>query len=321
VDIGSNDGALLRGFKSLGMRVVGVEPALAIAQQSAQSGIPTHCGFFDETAVAAIRAQHGSANLITANNVFANIDDLSGVTSNINALLAPGGVFVIEFAYLGDLVRNRVFDYVYHEHLSYFSVETLRTFFGRAGMTIVTAEPVDTKGGSLRIYVQRTSEVSRPVDGVERLVDEERRAGLRQPDTYRALQNTVDANRNKCRQILASYKAEGKRIAGYGASVTCTTLIYHFGLQDFLEFLVDDNGRKHGTLCPGTKLMVKPSADLYPSKTDVVVVLAWRFADMIIERNKRHVSEGGVFVMPMPEVSIVGASVAAAAKDPLRTPE
>jgi SAM-dependent methyltransferase len=306
VDIGSNDGALLSGFKRIGMRVAGVEPATKIAEQANAGGIPTVNRFFDGEAVARILRDHGPAQLVTANNVFANIDDAASVVEGVGKLLAPGGTFAVEFMYLGDLVKNRVFDYVYHEHLSYFSIDALRRFFARHGMTLAGADHVETKGGSVRVYVQRKEE-ARPLDtAMAKLLEAEAAQGLADPATYRALQSVADANGAKCRELLAKYRAEKRRIVGYGASITCTTLIYYFALEPYLDFLVDDNATKHGTLCPGTKLVVRPSSVLRDAPPDVIVVLAWRFAGMILERSPRPAT-GGAFLLPMPEVKVIAS--------------
>ncbi len=305
VDIGSNDGALLRGLKKVGMRVAGVEPAPEIAAAATNEGLPTLNRYFDAKAVETIRNDYGPANLVTANNVFANIDDVSSVVDNVKALLAPGGVFVVEFAYLGDLIKNRIFDYIYHEHLSYFSIDTLRRMFASKDMKIVGVEHIETKGGSVRIYVQRAADTPALTDNLDSWIAAEDRQRLRDPETYRTLLQAVDKTAAACRSLLDRYKSEGRRIIGYGASVTCTTLIYHFGLARYLDFLVDDNPAKLGTVCPGLGIDVRPSSAIDGDAKTVVVVLAWRFADMIIERNRQVLDQGGVFVVPMPELKLV----------------
>jgi SAM-dependent methyltransferase len=305
VDIGSNDGALLRGFAKLGMRCVGVEPATKIAAQATEQGIPTLCSYFTDAAASEILARHGSASLITANNVFANIDDLIGTVEAIDRLLSPGGYFIVEFAYLADLVRNRIVDYIYHEHLSYFSLEALSGFFERQSMSIVAAERVPTKGGSLRIYVQRKDDPHPFSESLENWVKDEENLGLRDPSTYQNLAEEVAAARAECRTILDGYKAKGLRIVGYGASITCTTLVYHFGLADYLDCMIDDNARKYGTLCPGLPLVVRPSSVLYEEKPGAAIILAWRFADIIAAKHKAFLSQGGVFVIPLPSPEIL----------------
>ena len=287
------------------MRVAGVEPAPEIADAATKEGLPTLNRYFDAKAVETIRNDYGPANLVTANNVFANIDDVSSVVDNVKTLLAPGGVFVVEFAYLGDLIKNRIFDYIYHEHLSYFSVDTLRRMFASKDMKIVGVEHVETKGGSVRIYVQRAADTPALTDNLDSWIAAEDRQRLRDPETYRTLLQSVDKTAAACRSLLDKYKSEGRRIIGYGASVTCTTLIYHFGLAKYLDFLVDDNPAKLGTVCPGLGIDVRPSSAIDGDGKTVVVVLAWRFADMIIERNREVLAQGGVFVVPMPELKLI----------------
>lgn len=305
VDIGSNDGALLRSFKSSGLRVVGIEPAVTIAQQATTDGIPTICGYFDELAARTIQTEYGKASLVTANNVFANIDDVEGFVENVKAILAPDGVFVIEFAYLGDLIQKKIFDYIYHEHLSYFSVETLCRFFSARDMTVVAAEAVQTKGGSIRMYVQRKVDLPRLSEGVDPWIKKEAAERLRTVETYRKLQDDVNAAAMACRAALNKLKEQGHRIVGYGASVTCTTLIYHFGLAQYLDYLVDDNETKIGRICPGLSIDVRRSSELEQRTDVVVVILAWRFAEMIVTRNQALLERGGIFIVPMPTLKVI----------------
>ena len=156
VDLGSNDGTLLRPYKALGMDVAGVEPALHIAAEATRSGIPTYGGYFTPEMVKRLVAEKGNPNIVTANNVFANIDELKPWVEGINVMLASDGVFIFESFYLADLVKNMVFDFIYHEHLTAFSVKPVRKLFESVGLMLVVVERVPTKGGSLRYFIQRS---------------------------------------------------------------------------------------------------------------------------------------------------------------------
>jgi SAM-dependent methyltransferase len=305
VDIGSNDGTLLRCFQERGMNVLGVEPAAHIAAQATAGGIKTIDRFFTPDLARQMVAEHGHARLVTANNVFANIDDLNSWVDAVNELLAGDGVFVFESYYLADLVQNMVFDFIYHEHLSAFSVKPIQALFERVGLELAAVQRVPTKGGSLRYFVQRPGGPLAKDGSVEEMRALEDGMGLYRKETYSAFADKIDGLKEKTRKFLAQAKSEGKSIAGFGASITGTTLIYHFEIGGYLDYLVDDNLAKQGRFSPGLHLPVLPSSALFERKPDYVVVLAWRFAEPFIRKNHAYLEGGGCFVIPVPEFKVV----------------
>lgn len=305
VDIGSNDGTLLRQFRDRGMPVLGVEPAAHIAAKATAGGINTIADFFTPDLARRMVAEHGRAKLITANNVFANIDDLTSWVKAINELLDDHGIFVFESYYLADLVQNMVFDFIYHEHLSAFSVKPIQALFERAGLQLVAVQRVMTKGGSLRYFVQRPRGPMTNDGSVGELRALEDTMGLYRKETYTAFAEKINALKEKTSTFLAQAKREGKSIAGFGASITGTTLIYHFGIGEYLDYLVDDNPAKQGRYSPGLHLPVLASSALYERKPDIVIVLAWRFAEPFIGKHQAYLEQGGRFVVPVPEFRIV----------------
>lgn len=308
VDIGSNDGTLLKCFGQLGMRTLGVEPAEHIARAATAAGAETIAGFFTPDLARCIRDQHGPARVITANNVFANVDDLESMTTGIRDLLAPDGVFVCESYYVADVVRNMVFDFIYHEHISSFAVTPLHAFFERMGMRLLDVVHVPTKGGSLRYTVGLASGPRQPTPAVAALLEEERRAGVCDPRTFKAFAARIDALRVKTCETLADLQAAGRSIAGFGASITATTLIYHFSIGGSLDYLVDDNPAKQGRFSPGLHLPVHSATALYERRPDAVVILAWRYADPIIRNHQAYLRAGGRFIVPVPEVKVVASA-------------
>jgi hypothetical protein len=305
VDIGSNDGTLLRRFKDCGMSVLGVEPATHIAAEATATGIKTIGKFFTPDLAKQIAAEHGRAKLVTANNVFANIDDLMSWVNGVNELLADDGVFVFESYYLADLVQNMVFDFIYHEHLSAFSVKPIQFLFKRVGLELVAVQRVDTKGGSLRYFVQRPKGPLEIDGSVDKMLMSEDSLGLYRKETFSAFTEKVNGLKEKTKKFLTQAKSEGKSIAGFGASITGTTLIYHFEIGEYLDYLVDDNPAKQGRFSPGLHLPVLPSSALYERKPDYLVVLAWRFAEPFIKKNHAFLDGGGCFVIPVPEFKVV----------------
>lgn len=303
LDIGSNDGSLLRFFQNHGLKVLGVDPALDIARQATNNGIETWAEFFTADLARKIRTERGPAAVVTANNVFANIDNLANVAAGIREVLAPDGVFLFETSYLADVLRKELLETFFHEHLCYFSVSPLATFFQRNGMELFDVQHVATKGGSIRGFVQLAG-AGRPVSpAVAAAIQAEKELGLDRPEVYRAFADRMRAVRDGLARRLDACRAEGKVVAGYGASVGVTTLLYQFDLGGRLDFLVDDNPVRHGLHSPGHHLPVLPSAALYERKADVVVVLAWAYFEAIRKRHPQFLERGGQWIVPLPKVT------------------
>lgn len=306
VDIGSNDGTLLSFFKKKGLKVLGVDPAKAIAAEAARRGIETLTGFFTPALARKLRAERGPAAVVTANNVFAHADDLKGIAEGVRTLLAPDGVFVFEVSYLLDVVEKTLFDTIYHEHLAYHSVRPLVPFLEKAGLQMLEAERVDTHGGSLRVTAQLAGGPRRIGPSVAQLLTQEKRAGLDRPETFKKFAKDIEARKKELNALLARLKTEGKRVAGFGAPAKATTLMHHFELSsDALEFVVDDSPLKQGLLTPGLHVPVVPSSELYARKPDFALILAWNFAGAIVAKHAKFKEQGGKFIVPLPKVEVL----------------
>ncbi|BDV39565.1 D-mycarose 3-C-methyltransferase [Methylocystis bryophila] len=306
VEIGSNDGSLLRAFQAHGMRVIGVDPAREIAEQATQNGVPTVPEFFNATIANDIRAAHGSAALICANNVFAHMDDMSEVTAGIRKLLADQGVFIFEVSYIVDMIDNMVFDTIYHEHVSHHALTPLERFLNRHDMTIFDVARMPTKGGSIRVFAQPLSTPTRPIsERLKMLLAEEARREIVKPGVYREWFKLIEKRKRDVLDYVDGMIRAGKTVAGYGASTTTTTLLYHFELESRLKFIVDDNPLKQGMFSPGAHLPVYPPSALTELKADAAVILAWIYAKPIIERNQAFLSGGGQFLAPLPETRVI----------------
>jgi SAM-dependent methyltransferase len=305
VDIGSNDGTLLGFFRKAGRRVLGIDPARDIAARATAAGIETCPAFFTADLAGTLRKERGPAAVVTANNVFAHTDDLAGMAEGVRALLGPDGVFVFEVSYLADVVEKTLFDTIYHEHLAYHAVKPLRRFLSSHGLELIEAIRVDTHGGSLR-GVAQLSGGPRPLGAsVAQAVSLEEKLGLDRPDTFRAFARRIGERGDELRALLGRLKKEGKRIAGYGAPAKATTLMYHFGLgPDVLDFIVDDSPLKQGLFTPGLKVPVLPSSAIRERKPDHLLILAWNFADSIIEKMSSFAEAGGRFIVPLPRVEV-----------------
>lgn len=307
VEIGSNDGSLLKAFKALGARVQGIDPARNIAAVATAEGVPTIPDFFTSQIATQIRKDAGPAKVFCANNVFAHMDNIADIVKGIHAVLDDDGVFVFEVSYIVDMIDNMVFDTIYHEHVSHHAITPLEAFFRKHDMTLFDVQRIASKGGSMRGFAQKLSTGKRPqTDGLKLLIAEEARRGITKPEIYREWFKTIEERKKAVLDYVKAEKAAGKTIAAYGASTTATTLFYHFELWPLTDFMVDDNPIKHGTFSPGAHLPVHPSSVLLEKKPDLVIILAWTYAEPIIKRNQAYVEAGGRFLVPLPKMRIVG---------------
>jgi SAM-dependent methyltransferase len=303
VDLGSNDGSMLASFKRQGMKVVGVEPAGNIAALANQSGLTTINDFFTDEVASKIVGEYGQASVVTANYMYANIDDVTGFTKSVAKLLSPDGIFVVQTGYHPEQMKINMFDYIYHEHFSYFTVEVLKNLFSACGIELIDAQKMTPKGGSVRIIGQLKGGSRTVHASVGQLIAEERAAGMHLADTYRKFALDINESKNKLLELLKSLKTQGKKIAGFGASHSTTTLICHFELAPYIDYLVDDNKLKHGTYSPGYHLPVYPSAKLDSDQPDYVLILGWQHQNSIMEKHK--LANNGRWIIPLPALQIV----------------
>jgi 2-polyprenyl-3-methyl-5-hydroxy-6-metoxy-1,4-benzoquinol methylase len=305
IDIGSNDGTLLKFFKTNGLKVLGIDPARAIAEKATADGIETWPEFFNQTIAEKVKAERGQARLVTANNVFAHADDLSSLTGSIRSLLAPDGVFVFEVSYLGDVYQDTLFDTIYHEHVSYHSALPLQQFFKSKGMHFFAAEKISSHGGSLRGMVQLAGGPHEADGSVQSLIDEERSLALDKSKTWLGFGEKVNTLKDQLVALLTELKQDGKTIAGFGAPAKATTLMYHFNLgPDIVDFIADDAALKQGLFSPGLHIPVLPAQAIYDKKPDYVVLLAWNFAPQIMGNHTKYQESGGHFILPLPELKV-----------------
>lgn len=304
VEIGSNDGTVLRFFKERGMRVLGVDPARSTAEAATRAGIETLAEFFDAALARRICSEFGAGNIVISNNTLANIDDLDQVGEGVKTLLAPTGVFVFETSYGADVIRKNLLDTVYHEHLSYFMVGPLRRYFDRHGLELFDVKPVWTKGGSIRGYVQHKGGPHTISTAVEELIAKEKADGLYGPQAYRAMEEAIATLKKGLSDALGPDIAAKRPIAAYGASVGTLTLIQQFGLGRTLAAIYDDKPLQRQFSGPDYTIPVLSSEKLYEFKPASIVVLAWRYAEPIMKKHQAYIASDGKFIVPMPQVSV-----------------
>jgi len=306
VEMGSNDGTLLSFFKEQGMAVQGIDPARSIAAKATESGIPTRAAFFTESEALEIIEVHGKASIVIANNVYANVDDLTDIMKGVEALLADDGIFVMETQYGPDVVEHNLLDTVYHEHLSYFALTPLVTFYARFGLEIIKVQRINTKGGSFRVTAQLTGGPRSINDSVGAMIAEEDDKNILDQSYYKQLTDAVQAVKSDLQDIITRTHDSGKKVAGYGVSVGTTTLLPQFAVSQGIDLLIDDDRTKDKVLSgPDYDIPVYQSEYLSAETTGAAIIFAWRYSEAIINNNKAFLEQGGVFIIPLPKVVVI----------------
>ena len=308
VEIGSNTGTQLTLLRDARVRVLGVDPAANLAALAQANGIDTLTEFFSAHTAKLVAAVHGSARLILARHVLAHIDDLADVLSGVRELLTDDGVFVVEVPYLLDLLEKVAFDTIYHEHLSYFMVRTLKTLFAQHRLRVFDVERSGVHGGSILVFAARQESPWHERPSVTRLLHAEERAGLSADSTYQVFARKVDQLRTSLRTVVGQVVAAGKRIAGYGAPAKGSTLLNICGISATeLDYCLDTTELKHGKLLPGTRIPVRPPGFAKAHPPDYFLLLAWNYADEILAREADFMRRGGHFIVPVPQCAVVPA--------------
>jgi len=305
VDIGCNDGTLLSGFKRHGVRTLGVDPAKNLAQFTDKLGIDRHIGFFNSKAAVELKQKYGPANAITATNTFPHIPALQDFVQGLQTMLAPGGVFVIEAHYLIDILDQGAFDTVYHEHVSYWALGPICRLFERHGMEVVNAERLALHHGQLRVFVQRKGE-GQVLPGVKEILDAERQRGLDQFAAFESFARDVQRIKMELTQTISDLRRQERRVVGYGAPAKGNTLLCYLELgTDKIEYIADKSPLKQGLFTPGLHVPVVAPDQLLKDQPDYVLLLAWNFADEILEQQAEYRRRGGKFIIPVPRVRVI----------------
>jgi SAM-dependent methyltransferase len=304
VELASNDGYLLANFVDKGIPVLGIDPAPDQAAAAEDRGVPTLRAFFGAELAEQLRSEGRRADVIIANNVMAHVPDLNGFVAGMRILLADDGVATIENPYVRDLIEHVEFDTIYHEHHCYFSCTAVDALMRRNGLFLndITYFP-KLHGGTLRWTVSPRDEAS---DTVAEYLARERESGLTSAAYYADFGKRVTTLKERLLELLSSLRAQGSTVAGYGAAAKGSTLLNYVGIgPDLVEYVVDRNVHKQGKLMPGTNQPIHDPSVLLAERPDYVLLLAWNFADEIMQQQAEYHSAGGQFIVPVPEPRIV----------------
>ncbi len=305
IDIGSNDGSLLRPFKQAGYRVLGIDPAKVIARQATEAGIETYPELMSLALAQEIRADRGPAHVVCMFNAFAHADNMGEIAESIRTLLAPDGIFVFEAQYLLDIIDRVLIASIFHEHMSHHSVKALILFFDRHGLELIDVERVPIQHGSIVGTVQLKGGTRNVQNSVSHILALESERGLDKLQTLRDFGSRLARLRDRTVALVREWKASNARIAGFGAARSGPTLIAQLGLQGAIEYIVDDHPQKVGKYSSGDGIPIVPTSELCRRMPDYTVILAWVHARKIIENNQEYLDRGGHFVVLCPETRIV----------------
>jgi len=305
VEIASNDGCVLNYFKNLNMKILGVEPAENIAKVAVDSGIETYIDFFNEENARNIKEKYGNADVILARHVFAHVPDIHSFMRGLKLLLSANGVIAIEAPYLVDFVEKVEFDTIYHEHLSYLSLRPMSKLFKKYAMEIFDVGHFDIHGGSLIYFISNegTHKVSPKVG---QYVENEIQKSFDDVDIYYDFADKTSLIKMKLMDLLNQLKHDGHSIAAYGAPAKGNTLLNYCGIStDLVDYIVDKSKYKQGLYTPGTHIPVYSPEKLLEDMPDYTLLLAWNFADEILEQQKLYREKGGKFIIPIPDIKVV----------------
>ena len=305
IEIASNDGYLLKNFVAQGIPVLGIEPSGSVAAAAEKAGVPTLVEFFGERVAKRLHDEGRRPDLICSANVLAHVPDINDFVAGVARLIAGDAVYTVEFPHLLRLIEEVQFDTIYHEHYSYLSLLAVETVFARHGLRVFDVEELPTHGGSLRVFACLKGASHREGPGLARVRADEKAARLGSAEGYAGFAEKVEAVRDGLLDFLRNAKAQGKRVAGYGAAAKGNTLLNYCRIgPDLVEYCVDRNPAKQNTLLPGSRIPVFDVEELRRRRPDFVLILPWNLKAEVIRQLSDLRAGGTRFVTAVPSISV-----------------
>jgi methylation protein EvaC len=305
VELGSNDGIMLRNFAAADIRHLGIEPSANVAEAARLKGVRTISEFFDEELATRILATDGPADVVAGANVMCHIPYIHSVFAGVKKLLKPRGVLVFEDPYLGDIVEKTSYDQIYDEHAFYFSAASISFLASRHELELIDVLPQKVHGGSMRFVLGHRGAYSIS-PAVDRLCEKEAALGLASPETYAKLRRNIEASRDELRVMLEEFSRAGSRVAGYAATSKSTTVTNYCGLTTRLvEFISDTTPIKQGKFSPGAHIPVRPYEEFKANYPDYGLLFGWNHAEEIMAKEQAFRAAGGKWIVYVPRVQVL----------------
>jgi len=305
IDIGSNDGSLLKGYKKFNVKCIAVEPAKNLRKYYKNTSIINYTNYFDENLAKKIAKKHGKPKIITATNVFPHIQNLEKFCKSLKILMEEKSVFVFEAHYLLNLLQDAAFDTIYHEHVSYWSITAAQTLFEKHGLELFKVDKLNIHHGQIRCWVAKknTYKIDKKLTS---LIKYENMNGRIHKKGLSQFKKKVMEIKYKIGKLLQEQKKIGKKVVGYGAPAKASTLITFLNIKkDLLPYIVDKNPLKQNCYIPGARIPIYPVKKIYEEKPDFLINFAWNFIDEIKAQNKRFLKKGGKIINPIPKLQII----------------
>ncbi len=305
VELGSNDGIMLRHFKNAGCRHLGIEPSDNVAEVARKDGVNTLTAFFGEKTANEVKKEYGQADAVLSANVMCHIPDINGIAKGVTALLKSDGVLIFEDPYLGDVIEKSSYDQIYDEHVFLFSAMSVKNAFEPYGLVLIDVLPQSTHGGSMRYVLGRTG-VHEPSLAVSECLSWEQERGLADPKTFELFRNNCEQSRDKLVALLKNLKSKGERVIGYAATSKSTTVLNYCGIgPELIEYISDTTPIKQGKLTPGTHIPVKAYEEFSNNMPEYALLFAWNHAKEIFENEKKFKEKGGKWITYVPKVGLI----------------
>jgi len=305
VEIGSNDGIMLKHFAKKNIRHLGIEPSANVAQVALDQGINTIVEFFDKSLAEKIVSEHGQADAYIAANVMCHIPYINSIVEGIKVLLKPNGIVMFEDPYLGNVIEKTTYDQIYDEHTFLFSVHSIQYLFNQFDMEVIDVEPQESHGGSMR-YVIAHKGAKAVNDNVHKQLEYEFELGLTNIESFNQFKNNCEKYRIDLMALLNDIKSEGKSIAGYAATSKSTTIINYCGITtDHLDCIYDTTPIKQGKFSPGAHIPIKPHSDFKSNYPDYALLFGYNHEKEIMAKEQEFIEQGGKWITYVPEVKII----------------
>lgn len=305
LEIGSNDGIMLRHFADANIRHLGIEPSFNVAKVAIDKGINTIVEFFDKELAEKIVNEYGQADAYIAANVMCHIPYIKSIVEGIKVLLKPEGTVMFEDPYLGDVIRKTTYDQIYDEHTFLFSVHSIQYLFNLYDMEVIDVEPQETHGGSMRYIIAHKGAKS-VSKNVQKQMEYEQKLGLTKPETYEAFRKNCEKYRSDLMGLLNEIKAQGKSIVGYAATSKSTTIINFCGITtDHLDYICDTTPIKQAKYSPGAHIPIRPHEEFKENYPDYALLFGYNHEKEIMAKEQEFMNQGGKWIVYVPEVKII----------------